>query len=285
MGATYGLVATAEWVQFNVTSIWGGDAAGISEIRFIGTPLPEPTTVVLLGLGAIGLLLAARQRRGSVPKSAVRFHTFLGAAVVVALVGASSASANPIYDPVSAVASSEFPGRPAVSTIDGSGLISASPWDMHQSADPNLGQSPDTFWLSNGEVTPTITWDLGAVYSLSGFHLWNYNEGQNGAYPAGKERGMQITDVQVSTVSAAGPYTDLGHMTFAEATGFDTYTAATYALNTTAEWVRFTAITNWGDSSLTGLSEIRFIGTPEPTSVVLLVLGAVGPLLVARRLR
>ena len=98
-----------------------------------------------------------------------------------ALLGELAASAD-VIDPVGAVASSAYtpptPTRVADNTINGLGLTAGVPWATQSSSLPN------TMWLST-ELTPTITWDLGAVYSLTGDHLWNSNEGYNGTYALG----------------------------------------------------------------------------------------------------
>lgn len=43
-------------------SIQPGDAVGLSEVRFVGTVVPEPATMALLGLGGLGLLLGRKRK-------------------------------------------------------------------------------------------------------------------------------------------------------------------------------------------------------------------------------
>ena len=47
--------------RYSVTETVGGGEHALGEIEYFGTPVPEPTTVSLLGVGALGLL--ARRRR------------------------------------------------------------------------------------------------------------------------------------------------------------------------------------------------------------------------------
>ncbi len=60
VGDEYSLTATdVHYVKFQVLSSWGG-GDGISEIRFEGALIPEPSLVMLLGVGA-GLLWLRRR--------------------------------------------------------------------------------------------------------------------------------------------------------------------------------------------------------------------------------
>ncbi len=158
---------------------------------------------------------------------------------------------------------------PPIHTVDGSGLSNTG----------TVGNNPGTtMWLSNGETSPTITWDLGISYSLSGLQLWNYNEipggGNNPFYPA---RGIQTADVLVSSNPSFTNAINLGTMTFNEATGQTTYAGSSYNLpsSATGRYVRFTSTTNFSNmpnigniGPYTGLSEIRFQGTPTPVTLL-----------------
>lgn len=195
-----------------------------------------------------------------------------------------------VIDPVSATATDNYGSRVPAHTIDGSGLSGPGPWQEHTSG--GSGNTPlidASMYLSNGsDPTPTITWNLGSTFSLTGFHVWNYNEGYNGGAPGDfTSRGIQVADVQVSNSPTFASFTDLGNMTLARAPGLDTYTGETLTFGSavSGQYVRFVTQSNYGDPGFTGLSEIRFIGTPEPGSLVLCSLGAVGLLLAARRRR
>src|SRR5262249_6387500 len=104
----------------------------------------------------------------------------LGAALFATL--ASSATAA-IISGETATASTirgngSFGGFYAVHAVDDSGLSGG----FHSGSPPFGSLSPiDTMWLShnsNVEAADTDPWlriDLGAVYNITGFHVWNYN--------------------------------------------------------------------------------------------------------------
>lgn len=52
---------TARYIKFVIDSGYGGSSAGINEIRAMGQPVPEPTSLTALGLGALGLLKRRRK--------------------------------------------------------------------------------------------------------------------------------------------------------------------------------------------------------------------------------
>jgi hypothetical protein len=209
--------------------------------------------------------------------------------IVLLAAAALSSTANlhaVVIDPVSATASSFYApdDRSAIHTIDNSGMTAAVPWEM-------AGTSPsNAMWLSNDTQTATITWDLGAVYSLTDTHMWNYNETNANGNPYWL-RGVQTADVKISTDGVT--YTDLGTKTFLVSPGSPTYTGADYSfLNfKDARYVQFNVLSSFGGTgsgdNYTGISEIRFVGTltPEPGSFVLCGLGAVGLFFAARRRR
>tara|TARA_R110001592_G_scaffold82894_2_gene245397 strand:+ start:3789 stop:4598 length:810 start_codon:yes stop_codon:yes gene_type:complete len=189
--------------------------------------------------------------------------------------------------------------RAADMTIDGSGGV------LLTSLTGTHGNIPDgTMWLSSGtccgnvndpHVTNNdgqlahIVWDLGAVYDISRFNVWNYNE-RNGSYT---ERGVNFVGITTSlTNNLAGlSISDgslLGNFNFAEATGLNSYTGELLNNAFTGRYVRFDIFTNHGgDNNFAGLSEIRFDGTlatvPEPSTLAIFALGLMG--LTARRLK
>jgi hypothetical protein len=211
------------------------------------------------------------------------FSSFM-IAVVSSSISASSSSAA-IITPISASSpNGSYSTRTPTHTIDSSGLSPNGIWDQHTSGGNVVEETiPNaTMWLAAGNTTPEITWNLGAIYNLAGFHLWNYNEAFNsGDAP----RSIQTADVSISNDGTTFTPFATG-MTFTEASGFDTYTGEDYAMVATAQYVRFNVTSNYGDGFGSGLSEIRFVtAVPEPMSITLICFGALGVMLAARRRR
>lgn len=166
--------------------------------------------------------------------------------------------------------------------VNGSGLVGGQHTTIVQ---PNM-------WLSTGnqfggiDPDPSVTFDLGAVYTISRFHVWNYNEvAPNGANLT--SRGVNGVSVLFGTTPALGS-TVAGITNFAQANGQNTYAGEDFLafVPFNARYVKFDINTNYGDANtFYGLSEVQFDGVlvPEPGSLALLGLGSMGLLLRRRR--
>ena len=208
-----------------------------------------------------------------------------------------------IVQPTGAKASSSNLGRNAVDTIDGGGLSDATTvetgdpvpgtWTTHGNVAGNVGDA--TMWLSinttqgGGEGAEWIMFDLGANYILTGLHVWNYNEAAGGA------TGNGIKDMTVKFATSSSGY-DAGSegdaswgsgvsTTLAQASGLTTYDGETINVDQiVARYVLFDTVnTHFTGYNRTGLSEVRFIAIPEPSSTALLGLGALGLMLRRKR--
>jgi hypothetical protein len=188
------------------------------------------------------------------------FVTGLSIGAFIALTLAAPARAT-LITPVSASAESVWCCRPAVDTINGSGLTGL----LHEA-----GSGTGSMWMSESNTLPSwIEWDLGADYLLSGMHVWNYNETNN------SDRGSKTVTVSISTDGVG--YTSLGVLTLTQAPGLNGYAGEDYLFSSTelAQYIRFDITETWGDT-YTGIAEFRAIAaeTPEPGTVGLVIAGA-----------
>lgn len=143
--------------------------------------------------------------------------------------------------------------------VNGSGLVGGA-----------HGITPDgSMWLSGAagfggvDPDPWVTFDLGAVYTINSFHIWNYNEG----VPNLTNRGVKGVSVEYGTTAALGS-TVAGVTQFAQADGLATYAGENFNAfpSFNARYVKIDIasginVGNWGDAStFYGLSEVQFDG-------------------------
>jgi len=187
--------------------------------------------------------------------------------------------------PGNVTASSEIPpgfNRLDDFIVDGSGMTGAT----HGNGPPD-----GTMWLSRGtdfggdDLDPSVTFNLGAVYTINSFHVWNYNELAGATDLTG--RGVNAVTVQFGTTPGLGS-TVAGISNFARADATATYAGEEFNSFTpfNAQYIRFDIDSNHGgDNNFYGLSEVQFDGilVPEPGSAALAGLAAFGLLLRRRR--
>jgi hypothetical protein len=144
--------------------------------------------------------------------------------------------------------------------IDGTGLPGGTP----ALTGAHSATWKDHWWSQT--LTPQITIDLGDTYSLTGVHIWNYNEGgQTG-------RGLKDVIINVSPDADTNNLAYLGGWTFAEATGSSTYTGfdldltgLNASLLSNVRYFQIVASGTHGTSwdSYGGLAEIQFDATAQ----------------------
>ena len=206
----------------------------------------------------------------------------LAAAVAGFTLAVSATAFAGVVTPVSVVASSELSayGRNAVNTINGSGLTGSG-----------HGTDPSTMWLSTGngaaggtaDPTPSITFDLGSVKSITNAQIWNYNEA------GGTNRG--VTSFKFSSSTDGITYSGSTIYTLSAASGTAGNLAQVVSLSASAEFIRLSSLTSADSQGFVGLSEVRFTtatitdttDVPEPSSIALLVVGLAGCAFAVRR--
>jgi hypothetical protein len=175
-----------------------------------------------------------------------------------------------LITPVAATAQSWFSpdDRAPGHAIDGSGMTPNSPVTTGSTCGTGPGGN---MWLSDGNQDTWITFDLGSVQTITGFHLWNYNEYADGLGSLGG-RGVQTAGIYAGTslpadgtgYASAGPAwgTLVENMTFTPAPETAGYTGEDYYFATpvTTRHIQIYVTSNFGTSdAYTGISEIRFI--------------------------
>lgn len=189
----------------------------------------------------------------------------LAAAGLVAALAFVPASRGEIIDipPENVSSSSEIGGqfnRIDDFLVDGSGLF-----------DGGHDGTPDgTMWLSEGnccggteDLDPWVLFDLGAVYTITSIHVWNYNEATGGNLT---ERGVREVTIEYGTTEALGA-TVPGITEFAQAPEPVTVTYPGEVFDSfppfVARYIKFDIDSNYGDpSQFYGLSEVQFDGVP-----------------------
>jgi hypothetical protein len=163
------------------------------------------------------------------------------------VLAASPASAQ-VVTPVAVTVSSTFSTYDEANLIDDSGLVAG----LH---DEDFGN----MWMSNtNDVTPTLTFDLGAVYAITAAQIWQYNatsidlsRGVNGLNILASQDDVTYTPVTSAslTISPGGPIP-----------------AQIVSFAATARYVRFVVTSNHGSLSYTGLSEAKFETAAAPAA-------------------
>lgn len=121
-------------------------------------------------------------------------------------------------------------------------------------------------YTSNFNTTPTLDFELAELVRLGKINVWNFTAGQQ------TDRG--IREARILTSVDGLDFQDQGVFEFRRGsstqTHFDAIDLRERAID--ARFVRLEVISNWGDSSFTGLGELKFFGTSfsqAPTGVTL----------------
>ena len=150
---------------------------------------------------------------------------------------------------VTATASTMQPGTGPEKTIDGSGLTV----DQH-------GVAWNTMWLSTGALPNWIQYQFDKVYQLHEMWVWNSNQ------LIEPFMGFGARKVTIESSVDGTTWTPLSNVPeFARAPGAAGCTPGTYVSfgGVMAKYVRLTILSTWGNTSIAGLSEVRFFYIPD----------------------
>ncbi len=126
---------------------------------------------------------------------------------------------------------------------DGSGL---GPTGLHDGQYYNM-------WLSSNLDLPTLTFDLGQIYSVDKVDIWQYN------YQNFDLLNRGVNDFIIFKSLDGNVFTEVKQASLSKSTG-GSIAAQTILLDCQARYIRFEVLSNHGDAQ-TGLSEVQFWGT------------------------
>lgn len=197
--------------------------------------------------------------------------------IALALLFGSSAFLSPAHAQIAVVdmnASSTASAYDVNDLINGSGLFGS----LHS------GNFPDKWISAAGDVTPTLTFDLGAEYNITNALIWNYGGGC-----CGYERSVQGFDYFHSLDGIAYNFGGSFSLLYSNSTPIHSQNVG---LSGTGRYLRFEVTSNYGSSITSGLSEVQFFGNavtgvPEPSTwaMMLIGFGAVGASTRRRRIQ
>ena len=167
-----------------------------------------------------------------------RFLPFAAIAVIT-FAGSAPASAQ-VITPTSLVVSSTYFSYDDIDLINDSGLSAG----LH---DDNF----ENMWMSDsGDVTPTVTFDLGALYSVTSAQIWQYN-----ATSIDLSRGVNGFGIYVSEDDVTYSFVTNANLAVS---GGGAIAAQVVPFSADARYVRFEVTSNHGSPDYTGLSEVKF---------------------------
>lgn len=178
-----------------------------------------------------------------------------------------------VITPTTATASSYYSARLPANTWNGSGLTGdGSPGSTHLASG-----GEGNMWSSNlGDVDPSITYDLGAVYDVNVMRIWNWN------YAGFASMGVSNTEVFAGPT--LGSMTSRGVFSLAQAPGTDGYLGEDVVVSFTGvRYISFDILSTHAGTTYppggaggdTGLSEVRFRGTALDVGAIITPAAAV----------
>ncbi len=192
-----------------------------------------------------------------------------------------------IITPTAATATSSIStDRNLTETINGDGLSGGgTSGDILAETHASTGGTTD-YWLGTKSVTQVLDFDLGDATNVEAVHIWNYDRGSDdGTSGVWDKRAIASFDIAFSTNGGANystPISITGLLGFNDIDPPIAVQTFTFAAQTGVTDIQITNLQNFGDGSWYGLGEIRFDTVPEPATLSLLVIGAIG---LARRRR
>ncbi len=158
--------------------------------------------------------------------------------------------------PTAVQASSSDTGSAAVNLINGSGLRDVDFDDLNE----HRG-NPSFLWrTAKGENQSWLEFDFGRPQKLSTICIWNYNDTWH------TNQGVRKMNISAWTQETgwqkirADQQVDLAE----GGDGYDEPTIIRLDAPTTAQKIRFDALTNFGDPDYTGLGEVQFFTSAGP---------------------